>query len=115
MKRSMTLVAACCIVGSAYSQAYPEQQIHRRGFVPVSEEVFSVVTQFYDYDAALPLAPRVVESWEEGSALFEKIVYTTSTGERVPGELAIPTGFEGPRPCVAQSPHYPKRLNAEKD
>ena len=83
-----------------YAQEYPEQKVHRADFQPVSEEVFDVLTQFYDYDRSYPLEPRVIESWDEGDVHSEKVVFTTQNGERVPGELAIPQNRSGARPAV---------------
>lgn len=83
----------------ANAQEFPPQSEHRAGFSPVPEEVFDVLTQFYDYDRGIPLAPRVVEGWEEGGVRYEKVVFTTQSGERVPGELALPRS-PGPWPVV---------------
>jgi dienelactone hydrolase len=62
-------------------------------------DLFSVVEQFYAYDLGLPLEERVVEAWESEGTNYEKLVLTTSSGERVPGELAVP-GTGGPHPVV---------------
>lgn len=77
-------------VGGVHAQEFPQQRVHRADFEPSSDEVFSIVRQFYDYDRGLPLDPRTVESWEEDSVAYEKVVFTTQNGERVPGLLALP-------------------------
>lgn len=84
----------------AYAQERPAQRDHRTDFRPASAEVFEVVRQFYDYDRGLPLAPRTVEAWEEGGVAYEKVVFTTQGGGRVPGELALPPNRDGPVPVV---------------
>jgi pimeloyl-ACP methyl ester carboxylesterase len=74
--------------------------VHRAGFEVASDEVFAVVRQFYDFDEALPLDARVVDSWEDETARFETVVFTTSSGERVPGDLTLPLTGEPPYPAV---------------
>jgi pimeloyl-ACP methyl ester carboxylesterase len=74
--------------------------VHRQGFVPIDAETFAVITQFYEFDLGLPLDARVVEKWESDLARFEKVVFTTQSGERVPGDLALPKQGEPPFPCV---------------
>lgn len=76
--------------GTVQAQQRPAQREHRADFQKTSDEVFEVVTQFYNYDPGLPLAPRVVEAWEEDRVSYEKVVFTTHGGERVPGDLALP-------------------------
>ena len=79
-----------CGVATATAQQRPQQQEHRTDFSPTTDEVFEVLEQFYAYDRGLPLAPRIVESWEDDGIAHEKVVFTTQNGERVPGELSIP-------------------------
>ncbi len=75
----------------AEAQERPAQKEHRRDWHAASDEVFQVVEHFYDYDTGNPLDTRTVDSWESDGAIFENIVFTTQSGERVPGDLAIPT------------------------
>lgn len=78
----------------------PEQRVHRTGFIPAGDDVFAVLTQFYDLDESLPLDARTVEAWDEGGARHEKVVFTTGNGERVPGEIALPSSGKQPLPSV---------------
>ena len=94
----VALFVLCSVLCSA--QGRPQQRVHRGGFVPVDSATFALVTQFYDFDKSLPLDTRVVEEWETDAARFEKIVFTTQSGERVPGELALPKKGKQPFPCV---------------
>ncbi|NNE48125.1 MAG: alpha/beta fold hydrolase [Rhodothermales bacterium] len=98
------LIAAVLILafspGEAYAQELPPQQVHRADFAPSSDEVFGVVRQFYDYDRSLPISPRTVESWEEDAITYEKVVFTTQNGERVPGILALPQSRDARVPVV---------------
>lgn len=91
------LIAFICQVSVS---AQPAQSVHRDRFVPSSDEVFAVVRQFYDLDESQPLDVREVEFWEEPEADYSKIVFTTGSGERVPGDLAIPKRGIPPLPAV---------------
>lgn len=84
------VLAWVCSTPLAAAQERPQQREHRADFAPVTDEVFEVMEQFYAYDRGLPLAPRIVESWEEDGIAHEKVVFTTQNGERVPGNLSIP-------------------------
>lgn len=84
----------------AIAQNTPEQTEHRAGFEPVSDEIFRIVEHFYDLDAGNPLAARTLDSWETDEAVFENVVFTTQSGERVPGDLALPLAGDGPYPVV---------------
>ncbi|NNE34751.1 MAG: hypothetical protein HKN13_05925 [Rhodothermales bacterium] len=86
----IVLLAPLCLTWSTYAQEYPTQKVHRADFQPASDEVFEVLSQFYDYDHTYPLMPRIVESWEDDGISSEKVVFTTQNDDRVPGELAIP-------------------------
>ncbi len=89
-------LAAWVAVAALPAQQYPEQREHRAGFVPAGDEIFAVVRQFYDFDEALPLDARTVDRWEDETGRFENVVFTTSSGERVPGDLVLPPGGEPP-------------------
>lgn len=94
----------CAGLGSialaAALDAQPAQQVHRRDFAPASDAVFQVALQFFDQDASQPLAARTVDRWEEGEERHEKIVFTTGSGERVPGDLVLPGQGQAPFPAV---------------
>ena len=102
MQRALLIIflTPLLVSWSASAQEYPRQKVHRSDFQPVSDEVFDVISQFYDYDRTYPLAPRVIESEDEGGVHTEKVVFTTQNGERVPGELAIPDSRAGAGPAV---------------
>ncbi len=80
--------------------AQPPQKISREGFQPKSADVFEVVLQFYELDDSQPLDVKEVDIWEEAGAVHQKLVFTTQGGERVPGDLVIPSGSDGPFPAV---------------
>jgi pimeloyl-ACP methyl ester carboxylesterase len=94
------IAVACSRWAARADAAQPAQKVHRAGFKLASEEAFSVVTAFFDSDASLPLDGRTVDKWESEEARFEKIVYTSQSGERVPGELALPKQGAATIPCV---------------
>lgn len=99
---SPALIAALLLAFAAAPSldAQPPQSVHRRGFEPVDDARFGILTQFFDLDASVPLEARAVESWDEDAARNEKVVFTTQSGERVPGWLSLPVE-EGARvPCV---------------
>jgi dienelactone hydrolase len=96
----VAIAGLLCWVVPARSQERPAQEVHRAAFVPLGDEAFDIVTDFYRYDRGLELNARTVDSWESEIARLEKIVFTTSTGERVPGELAIPLQGKPPFPVV---------------
>ncbi|GAB5537338.1 MAG: hypothetical protein Rubg2KO_35870 [Rubricoccaceae bacterium] len=85
---------------NALAQERPQQREHRADFQTAANEVFDVVEQFYDYDPSLPVAPRTVESWEDEGIRYEKVVFTTQNGDRVPGALALPLDQTGAVPVV---------------
>lgn len=96
------LFLTACLVAAppVAAQQFPPQKVHRKGFVPTADEVFSVIRQFYDYDSVLPLDARTVDEWEDEDGKFKTIVFTTSSGERVPGDLVLPRNGEPPYPGV---------------
>ncbi len=104
-------LAAWTVAAAVPAQEYPSQREHRRGFVPAGDEVFAVVTQFYDFDEALPLDARTVDRWEDETGRFENVVFTTSSGERVPGDLVLPPDGEPPYPAAL----LVHGLNSERD
>src|SRR3954451_13711673 len=48
--------------------------------------------RLFDYDAAAPLAARVVSTRREGALTFEEITYASPRGGRVPATLIVPDG-----------------------
>ncbi len=110
----MTLIATVSILTTrvaCLSQELPAQKVHRDAFTPVSDEVFKVLVQFFDFDTDFPLEGRIIENWKSENGWFEKIVFTTSTGERVPGQLVLPKNGTGQFPCVL----FLHGLGASKD
>lgn len=65
-----------------------------------SDEAYAAVTTFFDYDVGIPLEARIVDRLEDPAFSREKIAFTTSSGERIAGWLAIPKGAAAPPPCV---------------
>jgi predicted esterase len=66
----------------------------------ISNEAFSMISEFLDYDRSLPLDVRIAESLELDDHSREKIVFTSVHDERVPGYLAIPSAGARPFPVV---------------
>jgi len=82
------------------TQGHPQQRAHRAHFAPADSMLFDLVTRFYDFDKSLPLDARTIENSETEIARFEKVVFTTQSGERVPCELALPKKGGPSFPCV---------------
>ncbi len=70
--------------------------------IPVGDEAYEAILQFYQYDKDIPLQLRVVDSEENEIYKREKIVFTGINNSRVVGYLATPTTGEQPYPCVLQ-------------
>jgi dienelactone hydrolase len=67
---------------------------------PISDEAFSVISEFLDYDRSLPLDARIAEMVDFDNHSREKIVFTSVHNERVPGYLAVPKTGTRPFPVV---------------
>ena len=67
---------------------------------PVGEEAFHALAQFFDYDRGVPLDARIVGKKKTELYVREKIVFSGTDGERVPGYLVIPVQGSGPYPIV---------------
>ncbi len=98
--RLASLVGAVLLSWTAAIAQVPEQKVHREGFEPVDGKIFAVIEQFYDYDAVDPLDVRAVDTWEDGGRRHSTLVFTTSSGERVPGDLVLPAAGREPYPAV---------------
>ncbi len=94
------VILACGWAEPVLAQDYPPQQVHRADFQPVEDEVFEILKLFYDLDESQPLDERTVERWETEWARMESLVFTTTTNERVPADLALPRAADGPYPAV---------------
>jgi len=94
------LVVILASGSAARLAAQPPQSVHHRGFVPVGDEIFAIVTRFFEIDASRPLEAREVDEDEDDAARSVKIVFTTQGGERVPGELRVPKSGAPPYPAV---------------
>lgn len=92
--------AAITLPGVVCAQDRPPQQVHRSDYQPIPDNVFELATQFYDYDPTYPLNSRIVDAWDDDSGRYEKVVFTSSTDDRIPGEIALPLHAEGPIPVV---------------
>ena len=95
-----SVIPVVLLSGLCHAQGRPQQREHRGGFVPVDSTTFALITQFYDFDQSLPLDARVVDTWETDIARFEKVVFTTQSGGRVPSALALPKRGNRPFPLV---------------
>ncbi|MCX6624321.1 MAG: alpha/beta fold hydrolase [Acidobacteria bacterium] len=66
----------------------------------VSEEAFRARLPFFDYDKGAPTQGRVVQQWNTGQSLREKIVFRGAQGFLVPGMLEMPKTGRKPYPLV---------------
>jgi dienelactone hydrolase len=67
---------------------------------PLGTEALAGIRTFFAYDTAVPLAVRV--STDEATTTYrrERIVFTGTNGNRVPGYLTLPLGVTGRVPLV---------------
>lgn len=90
-------------IGLFFSHSSIFAQVETRfKMLPVSEEAFYTMIQFFQYDRDIPLDARVVEKYETSDYIREKIVFLGTRDCRVPGYLAIPKKGPTPYPCVLQ-------------
>ncbi|HET9317054.1 MAG TPA: alpha/beta fold hydrolase [Vicinamibacteria bacterium] len=67
----------------------------------VSDEAYRALARFYQYDTQVPLDARVVKRDESAPTYVrEKVVFTGSRGDRVPGWLMLPRAGARPFPVV---------------
>lgn len=85
-----------------FQSASIAQEETRFEMVPVSEEAFYTMTQFFQYDREIPLEARVIERNETPDYIREKIVFLGVRDSRVPGYLTIPRTGAPPYPCILQ-------------
>lgn len=50
--------------------------------------------------ASVPLAAEVVNRWDLGEFVREKVVFSTAPGVRIPAYVHIPKGLKGPLPAI---------------
>jgi dienelactone hydrolase len=67
---------------------------------PVSDEVFQIIAQFYQYDVDTPLQAKVTAREDFSDYTRDKIVFTGLHNSRVPGYLALPKTGARPYPLV---------------
>lgn len=67
---------------------------------PLSNESFTLLKAFYDYDASAPLEARVVLLKERSDCIERKVVFRSSRGFLVPGYFEVPRRGKPPYPCV---------------
>jgi len=67
----------------------------------VPDDAYRTIAHFYEYDTQVPLDARVVKR-DEAAVTYvrEKVVFTGSRGDRVPGWLMLPKAGERPFPVV---------------
>jgi len=92
------LALTCAFIVSPF--VCEAQVVRRAGFAPMPDAQFEIVRQFYDFDRTLPLDVRVVQKTEDDHSRIEKVVFTSTAHERVPGLLALPKRGRAPYPCV---------------
>lgn len=68
--------------------------------LPAEDDVFEVMKQVFEYDKKIPFDTEITERRQIAGYVREKIVFTSTHDERVPGYLALPGGNNGPYPCV---------------
>jgi len=91
------LILTCLFFSHASIKGQDEKPYE---MVPVSEEAYSTMTQFFQYDKEIPLNARVIERVELPECFREKIVFSGSHNSRVPGFLAFPKTGSSPYPCI---------------
>lgn len=87
-------------IAALWSGGAAAQEVRRAEFRPMSDEAFAIVRQFYDYDRSLDLGVRRVHAFEDEWSHVEKLVFSSTAGDRVPGLLALPKHGGAPWPCV---------------
>lgn len=100
---TLALLAALAGASLAPSHSGAQTPAQASAGVPVravSPEVFQAVSQFYDYDRAMPLEAQVIGRQEQPAYTREKVVFTGINGVRVPAYLAIPKARAGRVPVV---------------
>lgn len=66
----------------------------------ISEEAYSVLVQFFQYDLSVPLNQRVLFLDEDEAHIREKVVFRGIPRSQVPGYLCMPTTGSPPYSCV---------------
>lgn len=70
--------------------------------IPVGEEAYNAILQFYQYDKNIPFNLKTVEIVDKDKYTREKIVFQGVNNSKVIGYLAIPKTGNPPYPCVLQ-------------
>ncbi len=68
--------------------------------LPAEDDVFEVMKQVFEYDKVIPFEAEIIERRQIAGHVREKIAFTSTHDERVPGYLALPGDGDGPYPCV---------------
>ena len=98
------MIKKTCFIFLIYTLAISivsvEAQDQDTKLLPVGEEAYQVLLQFFQYDKGVPLDVRIVDKTETANCIREKIVFTGTRNSRVPGYLAFPKNGKPPYPCV---------------
>lgn len=68
--------------------------------VPVGDEAFRIIRQLFEYDATLPLNPRIIQKLDSAAFAREKFVIDGWRGTRIPGLIALPKNAQSRHPVV---------------
>lgn len=67
---------------------------------PMTDNSFSLLKEYFEYDNTLPLDARIVHREERDGYVREKVVFNSILNDRVPGYLALPEGEGKSYPCI---------------
>jgi dienelactone hydrolase len=100
VNRSLSKAALLLILGILNPTSSDAQLDSTFSMEPISSEAFEVLRHFFKYDKDIPLDARVVNRYEWEESIHEKIVFSGTRNNRVPGILALPKSGVTPYPCV---------------
>lgn len=100
MKRSYLLPAVASIVlaGTLRAASAPRSEAPRPSIV--SDEAYSAILDFYQYDVELPLDARLASRVVAATYVREKVAFTGGRGDRVTAYVMLPKAGKAPFPVV---------------
>ena len=98
--KQLTFYFLILLVSFLHSNSLKAQKKSDFNMVPIGAEAFEVMHDFFKYDKSMPLNPRVARRRKEPNYIREKIIFSSTQDNRVPGYLAIPKTGTAPYPCV---------------
>ena len=95
-RNSVLLLIICCCLFATNATA----QNSKIALPVVSDEVFSAISRFYDYDKNIPLEARIVHQEEIPEEKREKIVFRGCRQNLVPAYLVLPKTNADKHPVI---------------